>query len=272
MIKSTGKLGALVVCLIGILTLCPEPARAQRADLSPSSNDRTNSEKAFTSFAGEMNGGLFQVTRLMAGSIPWGGARVNEYISRLGGNLARASGTAQALKFQVLYSPEVNAWALPGGTILVNSGVITAAEDEAELAAVLAHEIAHVNAGHARRRAIGLVAGPGARLKDRVEREADRLAAEYLSRSGYDPEAAQRMLDRLRNLKEGERLRISSWRLGNVLGTGSASKFGNTSEFFSVRDEVLRYDKTYARVVGLPLPGDAPSPPRLSRRPPAAIR
>src|SRR5271169_1305309 len=76
---------------------------------------------------------------------------VNEYINRIGQNLVRNSDARVPFTIKILDTGEVNAFALPGGFFYVNSGLILAADDEAELAGVMAHEIAHVAARHATR-------------------------------------------------------------------------------------------------------------------------
>jgi len=73
---------------------------------------------------------------------------VNEYINRVAQNVARNSDLAIPLTVKVLDSPEINAFALPGGFLYVNSGLIMAADEEDQVAGVMAHEIAHVAARH----------------------------------------------------------------------------------------------------------------------------
>src|SRR6266446_4603824 len=74
---------------------------------------------------------------------------INEYVNRVGQNLVRNSDAKVPFTIKVVESDEINAFALPGGFFYVNSGLILAADDEAELAGVMAHEIAHVAARHA---------------------------------------------------------------------------------------------------------------------------
>ena len=76
---------------------------------------------------------------------------VTEYINRVGQNLVKNSDAKVPFTIKVIDSDEVNAMALPGGFFYVNSGLILAADEEAELAGVMAHEIAHVAAHHAAR-------------------------------------------------------------------------------------------------------------------------
>src|SRR5215510_508033 len=74
---------------------------------------------------------------------------VTEYVNRVEQNIVRNSDAKVPFTIKVIESDEVNAFALPGGFLYVNSGVILAADDESELAGVMAHEIAHVTARHA---------------------------------------------------------------------------------------------------------------------------
>src|SRR5215472_18774431 len=76
---------------------------------------------------------------------------VNEYVNRIGQNLVRNSDAKVPFTIKVVDADDVNAMALPGGFFYVNSGLILAADDEAELAAVMAHEIAHVALRHGTR-------------------------------------------------------------------------------------------------------------------------
>ena len=76
---------------------------------------------------------------------------VTEYVNRIGQNLVRNSDANVPFTIKVIDSDEINAFALPGGFFYVNSGLILAADNESELAGVMAHEIAHVAARHATR-------------------------------------------------------------------------------------------------------------------------
>jgi predicted Zn-dependent protease len=142
---------------------------------------------------------------------------VTEYVNRIGQNLVRNSDAQVPFTIKVIDSDVVNAMALPGGFFYVNSGLILAADEEAEVAGVMAHEIAHVAACHAAREqtrasllqmasiplifvggGIGYagyeaagIAGMFGILKFSrgFEAEADYLGIEYMYRSGYDPSA-----------------------------------------------------------------------------------
>lgn len=140
---------------------------------------------------------------------------VTEYVNRVGQNLVRNSDAKVPFTIKVVDSDEINAMALPGGFFYVNSGLILAADDEAELAGVMAHEIAHValrhgtrgqtradianlmsiplifvggGIGYAARQAAG-IGLPMTFLKFSrgFEAEADYFGVQYMYKSGYDP-------------------------------------------------------------------------------------
>lgn len=154
--------------------------------------------------------------------------KLQNYIQGVGERLAAVSHRRNLIyRFTVLDSPEVNAFALPGGYIYITRGLLAYLNTEAELAAVLGHEIGHVTARHGVRQhtantatgiLVGILAsqtgvqGAGDLLNAlgtalvrgygrEHELESDRLGAEYLARSGYDPLA---MLKVIRVLKDQE--------------------------------------------------------------------
>lgn len=151
---------------------------------------------------------------------------VTEYINRVGQNVVLHSDAKIPFTIKVIDSDEVNAFALPGGFFYVNKGLILAADNEAELAGVMAHEIAHVAARHAMENsgkgqfinyaAIagiifggpilspilqnggGIMAGLASLKFSRgAEHEADSLGVQYLYASGYDPTAMSTMFEKL---------------------------------------------------------------------------
>ncbi len=144
---------------------------------------------------------------------------VTEYINRIGQNLVRNSDAKVPFTIKVIDTDEVNAFALPGGFFYVNSGLILAADNEAELAGVMAHEIGHVAACHVAREqtrgnivnlaSIPLIFVPGGwavyegtqaalgigvpltfmKFSRTFEAEADFLGMEYMYKAGYDPQS-----------------------------------------------------------------------------------
>ena len=155
---------------------------------------------------------------------------IAEYVNRVGQNLVRNSDAKVPFTIKVIDSEEVNAFALPGGFFFVNTGLILKADNEAELAGVMAHEIAHVAARHGTRQAtrgeianlasiplifMGGWAGYGIRQAASVlvpvgflkfsrgfESEADMLGLEYMYKSGYDPTAFVDFFEKIETLEK----------------------------------------------------------------------
>lgn len=142
---------------------------------------------------------------------------INEFVNRIGQNLANNSDAKVPFTIKVIDSDEINAFALPGGFFYVNTGLILAAEDEAELAGVMAHEIAHVAARHGTENMskaqllefatlplvfLGGIGGSAIRqaagfliplqflqFSRKAEMEADYFGIQYLYKTGYYPES-----------------------------------------------------------------------------------
>jgi beta-barrel assembly-enhancing protease len=155
---------------------------------------------------------------------------VTEYVNRIGQNLVRNSDAQVPFTIKVIDSDVVNAMALPGGFFYVNSGLILAADEEAEMAGVMAHEIAHVAACHYGREmtranllqmmsipfifmggAIGYAAYEGMGLgiplaflhfSRGFEAEADYLGIEYMYRAGYDPSAFVSFFEKIQAMEK----------------------------------------------------------------------
>ncbi len=156
---------------------------------------------------------------------------VNEVVNRLGQNLQRNSDTHLPFTIKILDVEDVNAFALPGGYMFVNAGAILLADDESELAGVMAHEIGHVAACHAARGAtrgalaqIGMIpvilmtggiAGLGigeaanygipavfSKFGRNFEAQADYLGIQYAYKAGYDPNGMINFFEKLQALEK----------------------------------------------------------------------
>ncbi len=155
---------------------------------------------------------------------------IAEYINRVGQNLVRNSDAKVPFTIKVIDTEDVNAFALPGGFFFVNSGLILKADTEAELAGVMAHEIAHVAARHGTRQAtrgeiaqlatiplifMGGWTGYGIRqaaslvlpmsyltFSREFEGEADMLGLQYMYKTGYDPGAFVDFFEKIESLEK----------------------------------------------------------------------
>ncbi len=157
-------------------------------------------------------------------------AELSAYVTRVGQKLASVSHRPELeYHFTIIDSPDINAFALPGGYVYINRGLLTLLKSEAQLAAVLGHEIGHITARHAVRQqtaarssniltgaatvasvlttgtnVLGETAGlfGGALISGygrEMELEADGLGAEYLLKAGYDPNAMVEVIGVLKN-------------------------------------------------------------------------
>jgi predicted Zn-dependent protease len=156
---------------------------------------------------------------------------ITEYVNRIGQNIVKNSDCKVPFTIKVIDSDEVNAMALPGGFFYVNSGLILAADEEAELAGVMAHETAHVCAHHAAREqtranyaqiaaTAAMIAIPGwagygiyeasglvipltfLQFSREFEAQADYLGVQYMYRAGYDPQAFVTFFEKIQNLEK----------------------------------------------------------------------
>ncbi len=159
---------------------------------------------------------------------------LTEYVSEVGNKLAAVSDRPLPYEFVVLNNSVPNAWALPGGKIAINRGLLTELNSEAELAAVLGHEIVHAAAKHSAQQmsrgvllqsavlATAMVTGDnsfghfavgsaavGAQLINSTygrsaESESDKYGMTYMSRAGYDPTGAVTLQETFVRLSEGQ--------------------------------------------------------------------
>jgi beta-barrel assembly-enhancing protease len=155
---------------------------------------------------------------------------ISEYVNRVGQNLVRNSDCKVPVTIKVIDTEEPNAMALPGGFFYVNSGLLLLADNESELAGVMAHEIAHIAARHGTRQAtrgqlvnfatsplifMGGWAGFGARqaaglavplgflkFSRGFEAEADLLGLEYMYKAGYDPTGFVDFFEKLQSMEK----------------------------------------------------------------------
>jgi beta-barrel assembly-enhancing protease len=165
---------------------------------------------------------------------------ISEYVDRIGQNLVKHSDAKVPFHIKVVDTDEVNAFAFPGGYFYVNKGLLLAAENEAELAGVMAHEISHVCARHATERlskgqwlqifsipamfvggywtqmGIQQALGLGINLEllgvtRESEREADQLGIQYMWNTGYDPNAFVSFFEKLRAQEKEKPGRLAGW-------------------------------------------------------------
>ncbi|HWA95022.1 MAG TPA: M48 family metallopeptidase [Terracidiphilus sp.] len=155
---------------------------------------------------------------------------IDEYVNRVGQNIVKNSDCKVPFTIKVIDSDEINAMALPGGFFYVNSGLILNADEEAELAGVMAHEVAHVCAHHAARQMtranyaqlgtiplifIGGWTGYGIyeaasigipitflHFSREFEAQADYLGVQYMYRAGYDPQAYISFFEKIQALEK----------------------------------------------------------------------
>jgi len=156
---------------------------------------------------------------------------VTEYVNRIGQNIVKNSDCKVPFTIKVIDSDEINAFALPGGFFYVNSGLVLNADEEAELAGVMAHETAHVCAHHWARgttrgqmaqigmipvmilvggwTGYGIYEGSGLgiplamiKFSRDFEAQADYLGVQYMYRAGYDPQAFISFFEKIQALEK----------------------------------------------------------------------
>jgi predicted Zn-dependent protease len=188
--------------------------------------DINKGQSNFTSPEGESRLGQQAAAELERNITLVDGADIQRYVDRIAQNIAKNSDAKFPITIKAIQSNDVNATALPGGFIYINTGTIKAADNEAELAFVIAHLVGHVAARHATENntkgtlqqigtipAITLAGGVlGTAIQEQSQlglpaamfnfscaavKEADFLGLEYLYQAGYDPQAAVRFLRKL---------------------------------------------------------------------------
>ncbi len=229
---------------------------------------------------------------------------VAEYINRVGQNLVRNSDAKVPFTIKVVDSEEINAFALPGGFFFINTGLILAADTEAEMAGVMGHEIAHIAARHGTRGAtrgqianlatiplifMGGWAGFGIRQAAQVaipagflmfsrafEREADMLGLQYMYKAGYDPGAFVDFFEKLQakeKRKPGTLAKVFSSHPPTDDRVTTAQK--NIQEMLKERPEYVvttsEFQDVKARLMAMhnrrKLDPQDPNRPRLRRKP-----
>jgi predicted Zn-dependent protease len=233
-----------------------------------------------------------------------------EYVNRLGQNLVRNSDAKVPFTIKVIDAEEINAFALPGGFFFVNTGVITAADNEAELAGVMAHEIAHVAARHGMKQATkadlvrygsiplmilsggwaGFAIYQGAQLAVPMgflsfsradESEADKLGLEYMYHTGYDPNSFVDFFEKVQaqeKKKPGSMSKLFSSHPPTADRIKAAQS--NIQKYLKERPEYVvntsEFNDVKARVMGMHgrknVPGSSdPNKPTLRRNPNGSI-
>ncbi len=233
---------------------------------------------------------------------------IAEYVNRVGQNLVRNSDCKVPVTIKVIDTEEPNAMALPGGFFYVNTGLITLAENEAELAGVMGHEIAHIAARHGTRQAtrgnlanlatiplifMGGWTGFGIRQAASVaiplgflsfsrafEREADLLGLQYMYKAGYDPNGFVDFFERLESLEKRKPGTISkAFRSHPPTADRIEEAQKNIAELLRERPEYVittsEFDEVRERIIMLSNrrkvgPNVDPNRPRLKRAPGSA--
>jgi predicted Zn-dependent protease len=221
---------------------------------------------------------------------------ITEYVNRLGQNLVRNSDARVPFTIKVIDSEEINAFALPGGFLYVNTGLILAADDESELAGVLAHEIAHVTARHgtenqaksqlisyatipliflgglggyaAQQAANFLVPMTFLKFSRKAEEEADYLGVQYLYATGYDPNGMLSLFEKLQAKEKSKPGTISGMFSSHPATADRIKKTkGNIATVLPERDQWTLTTSEFDDVKDQLIAMDNRAPVREERRP-----
>jgi len=218
------RLGLLLGSLLALSACATNPVTGKK-------------ELSFVSEEWELNIGAQQYapSRQSQGGDYLADPHVQAYVNKIGQRVASVSDRKLPYEFKVINSSVPNAWALPGGKIAINRGLLTELSSEAELAAVLGHEVVHAAAKHGAKgvtrgvllqggvlaatiatsgkkyaNAAQAASGIGAQListrygRD-AERESDRFGIEYMVRAGYDPQGAVDLQQTFLDLSKDQR-------------------------------------------------------------------
>ncbi len=220
--------------LLGLSLLLPPAAIARpknpRDDVNEIGNRNVGKGLNWYSQAQEIQMGKALSEEVEAQSRMVDDPLVNEYVNRLVQNIVRNSDARVPFTVKLIDSDDVNAFAFPGGFLFVNSGLLLAADDEAQFAGVIAHEVAHVAARHVTRQEtrgelfnlatiplifVGGPLGMGAqaaasflipvgylKFSRSFEREADYLGVQYLYKSGYDPNELVTFFEKIQTIEK----------------------------------------------------------------------
>jgi predicted Zn-dependent protease len=203
---------------------------------------------------------------------------ITEYVDRVGQSIARNSDLRIPVTIKVMDSPEINATALPGGFIYVNEGLITASGNEAELAAMIAHAVAHVAARHAaelhgRANALSVFPPPSSSftvmplsipaqpvlpmsfaVHRADEEEADWLGLQYAYKAGYDPNAMVSFFEKMTALAPARQV---SWPFTTHPSTEDRARkaTANITRFLPPRSQNIvttgEFDQVKAQLIAL---------------------
>ena len=209
---------------------------------------------------------------------------VTEYVDRVGQNIVKHSDAKVPFVIKVVDTDEVNAFALPGGYFYVNKGLLLEAENESELAGVMAHEIAHVAARHATERmtkqqliqfaalpalfmggywtqmAIQNGLGLGVSLAvlgitRKSEEEADQLGTQYLWNSGYDPNGFVTFFEKLEAHEKDKPGKFASFFRTHPPVEDRIAKVQEEISYLPVKDEYVvstsEFNQVKARLIAM---------------------
>jgi beta-barrel assembly-enhancing protease len=229
---------------------------------------------------------------------------ITEYVNRVGQNLVKNSDAKVPFTIKVIDSDEINAFALPGGFFYVNTGLITAADEESEIAGVMAHEIAHVAARHGTEQytkatianyatipliflggglGYGLYQAAGfliplqfLHFSRKAETEADFLGLEYMYKTGYDPTSFVSFFEKIQAQEKKKPGKLAkAFSTHPPTGDRIEKTQANIASILPSRDQYVintsEFDKIKAKLVAFenrkrPVEGDKSNKPSLKRR------